>query len=126
MIDHFRYIWQQLIVSALIILIGLLLIVYTSIDLPPVHFVVMVSVMTLITIISFLIITRSIRKSNKDGMIYMLAGIGFKFILYLLFILIYWIVTKNISKPFIIVFFLLYLIFTFLMFRSLNKLLRMK
>ncbi|HDR68710.1 MAG TPA: hypothetical protein ENN61_06620 [Bacteroidaceae bacterium] len=126
MIDHFRYIWQQLIVSALIILTGLLLIVYTPFDLPPVHFVVIVVVMTLITIFSFLIIARSIIKSNKDGLIYMFAGIGLKFFLYLLFILIYWIVTKNISKPFFIVFFLLYLIFTFLMFRSLNKLLRMK
>jgi uncharacterized membrane protein YqjE len=43
----------------------------------------------------------------------MMGGIGGKFLLYLLFILLFWGLTKNISKPFIVTFFALYLIFTF-------------
>jgi uncharacterized membrane protein len=70
--------------------------------------------------------TAGIKKHNKEGVVYLLAGIGVKFLLYLLFILLSWIVTKNLSKPFIITFFALYLFFTFFTAAHLLKLLKNK
>jgi uncharacterized membrane protein len=67
-----------------------------------------------------------IRKGNKEGTVYLLAGIGVKFLLYLLFILLSWVLTKNLSKAFIITFFALYLIFTFFTAAHLFKTLKNK
>jgi hypothetical protein len=53
-------------------------------------------------------------------------GISGKFLLYLLYILIYWLVAKIITKPFIISFFTLYLVFTFLLAGNILKLLKNK
>jgi len=67
-----------------------------------------------------------IQKENKEGMVFLLGGIGVKFLLYLLFILLFWIVTKNLSKAFIVTFFALYLVFTFFTAGHLLKLLKNK
>lgn len=126
MINQFRFIWQQLIVSALAILAGILIIVFVPLNLPVIHYLVLVSVLTLITLLTYIIMARGIERNDKEGAIFLLGGIGLKFILYLVYILVYWIITKNLSKPFIIAFFLLYLVFTFLMARALLKLLKVK
>jgi len=126
MISHFKFIWHHLVVSSISILTGILLIVFVPIDFPVIHFLIMVGVITLITIVTYLIMARGVALSDKEGVFYLIGGIGLKFILYLFFILIYWIITKNLSKPFIIAFFLLYLVFTFLMARALLKLLKIK
>ena len=67
-----------------------------------------------------------IQKKDKEGMVFLLGGIGVKFLLYLLFILLFWIATKNLSKAFILTFFALYLIFTFFTAGHLLKLLKNK
>ena len=126
MINHFRFIWQQLVTSASITLLGILIIVFIPVNFPAVNFLVMVAVQTLITIIIYLIMARGVERRDKGGVVYLMGGIGLKFILYLIYILVYWIITKNLSKPFIIAFFLLYLVFTFLMVRSLFKILNLK
>mgnify|MGYP006948913990 CR=1 FL=1 len=115
MIDHLRFIWRQLVLSAVAILLGMLLIHFLPLGLPPLHFLLMVLALTLITLITYFVMARGIQKSNREGMVILLGGIGLKFILYLVFILIYWSVTKNLTKAFIIAFFLLYLSFTIFM-----------
>ena len=67
-----------------------------------------------------------VTKKNREGVVVLLGGIGAKFLLYLLYILVYWLVTKNLSKPFILTFFTLYLIFTFFLGSHLFKLLKNK
>jgi uncharacterized membrane protein len=73
-----------------------------------------------------LIMYTGINKNNKEGMVYLLGGIGVKFLLYLLVIMLFWIATKNLSKAFILTFFALYLIFTFFTVAHLLKLLKNK
>ena len=70
--------------------------------------------------------SKGIRKGEKEGMIFMLGGIGLKFLLYLFYILVFRLVTKNLDKPFILVFFTLYLIFTIFLAVRLFKLLENK
>ena len=65
-------------------------------------------------------------KKDKEGIIYVMGGIGLKFLLYLAYILVFWAVTKNLSKGFIITFFALYLVFTFFLAESLLKILKNK
>ena len=81
---------------------------------------------SLINIITWLILNRGIGKDSRDGTMISMAGIGLKFLLYLLCILGFWLPSKNLSKAFIIVFFALYLIFTFLLAFNLFKMLRNK
>lgn len=65
-----------------------------------------------------------VSKGEKARGLYLLAALGGKFILYLAFILVMWAPTKNLSKPFIIAFFVLYLILTFSLVRILYKVLK--
>jgi len=81
---------------------------------------------TLVNLLTFLVMHTGIQKNSKEGVVYMLGGIGVKFLLYLLFILLFWIATKNLSKPFIITFFALYLVFTFFTAGHLFKMLKNK
>jgi len=126
MIDRIRYIWQLLILAALLVLLGILLLPRIDVDVSiPVYLVSLVS-LTVINLIVYLIMYSGIGKNNKEGMLFMMGGIGVKFLLYLLFILLFWIQTKNISKPFIVTFFALYLIFTFFTAKHLLNLLKNK
>ena len=126
MIDRIRYIWQLLILAALLVLLGILLLPRIDVDVSiPVYLVSLVS-LTVINLIVYLIMNSGIGKNNKEGMLFIMGGIGVKFLLYLLFILLFWIQTKNISKPFIVTFFALYLIFTFFTAKHLLNLLKNK
>ena len=69
---------------------------------------------------------RGIHQQNKEGIVYLMGGIGLKFLLYLGFILIVWGITKNLSKGFIITFFALYLVFTIFLAGNLLKILKNK
>ena len=124
--NQIRFIWQILVISCIVLLAGIAILVVSHIDLPVLHFAMSLFATTLITIISHVIMAKGIEKSDREGTFYLIAGLGLKFVLYLLFILVFWLITKNLSKPFIIAFFLLYLTFTFLMVRSLFKLLKVK
>ena len=121
MISKLSFIWRHLVISSVVLPGGILLIRYLRVDLPVMQYVLMVCVMTFITIMVYLVMDRGIEKGNREGTFYLIAGIGIKFLLYLLFITLFWAFTKNLSKPFIIAFFLLYLTFTLLMVLSLLK-----
>lgn len=126
MINKVRFIWQLLVLAAFLLILGAIVIPGMEIDFSLNTFIVLVGAVTAVNLISYLVMTAGIRKNNKDGVVVLMAGIGLKFILYLLVILVFWLVTKNLSKPFIITFFALYLIFTFLLAVHLIKVLKNK
>ena len=126
MINHFRFIWQLLVLASLLILLGILMIPRLGIEISINGYVATVISVTGINFVAWFILVYGITKSNREGMVVLLAGIGLKFLLYLLYILVFWLVTKNLLKPFIFTFFVLYLIFTFFLAGHLFKLLKNK
>ena len=126
MINRIRYIWQLLVLASILALLGLLLIPPLHLELSPAQFMITLGSVTTVNLITYLVMYTGVHKNSKEGVVYMLGGIGVKFLLYLLFILLYWIVTKNLTKPFIVTFFALYLVFTFFTAGHLLKLLKNK
>jgi hypothetical protein len=126
MIDRIRFIWQLLVLASILALLGMLLIPRIHVELSPVVFLISLASVTVVNLLTYLVMHAGIQKNSKEGVVYMLGGIGVKFLLYLLFILLFWIATKNLSKPFIITFFALYLIFTFFTAGHLLKMLKNK
>lgn len=126
MIEQIKYIWQNLVLTSLLILAGILIISYLPVDLSLPHFLSMILSCSLINIVAWLLMFRGVKKNNRDGVVVILAGMGVKFLLYLLYILLFWLIVKNIGKAFIITFFTLYLVFTFLLAINLFKLLKPK
>lgn len=126
MINNIRFIWQLLVLTSVLLVLGILVISESEIKLALYHYIVTLLSVAGISLVAFLVMSRGIFKSSRDGVVIMLAGIGVKFLLYLLYILVYWLVTKNLTKPFIITFFTLYLIFTILLAGHLFKLLKNK
>ena len=110
MIDQIRYIWQLLVLSSFLLILGILAIPRLDIDLELNLFIITLLSVTVINFLAWVVMVRGIRKSNRDGVVVLLAGIGLKFLLYLLYILVFWMITKILTKPFILTFFALYLI----------------
>ena len=126
MIEHIRYLWQLLVIASILLLLGIVLIPKLDADLSLKLYIISLAAVILINYITFLVMVLGIQKQNKDGIVYLMGGIGLKFLLYLGFILIVWGITKNLSKGFIIAFFALYLIFTFFLAGNLFKILKNK
>lgn len=126
MTEHFRYIWQLLVLFSVLLLTGILLIPRLGIPLEINHFLITLFSLTVINLFSWFIMSRGVNKNNRDGAGVLIAGISGKFLLYILYILVFWLLTKNISKAFIISFFTLYLVFTFLLAVNILKLLKNK
>jgi hypothetical protein len=126
MIDRIRFIWQLLVLACIFALLGMLLLPRINMEISPATFLITLGSVTLVNLLTFLVMHTGIQKNSKDGVVYLLGGIGVKFLLYLLFILLFWIATKNLSKPFIITFFALYLVFTFFTAGRLLKMLKNK
>jgi len=126
MTEHFRYIWHLLVLTSLLLLAGILLIPRLGIPLEINHYIITLVSFCGINMIAWVILSRGVNKNNRDGAVVMILGISVKFLLYLLYILIFWLITKNITRPFIISFFTLYLVFTFLLAGKLLKLLKNK
>jgi len=126
MTEHFRYIWQLLVLTSLLLLSGILLIPRLGIPLEINHYIITLFSVCGINMIAWVILSRGVNKNNRDGAVVMILGISAKFLLYLLYILIFWLLTKNITRAFIISFFTLYLVFTFLLAGRLLRLLKNK
>ena len=88
------------------------------------RFAISLSAITLITLVTYIVVMIGEAKGSREGGIYLLLALGGKFILYLVFILIMWAPEKSLSKPFIIEFFVLYLILTFTLVSILYKVLK--
>ena len=126
MIEHIRSLWQLLVIASILLLLGIVLIPKLDADLSLKLYIISLAAVILINYFTFLVMVLGIQKQNKDGIVYLMGGIGLKFLLYLGFILIVWGITKNLSKGFIIAFFALYLIFTFFLAGNLFKILKNK
>jgi len=126
MIERIRFTWQLLVLVSILVLVGILFIPRMGVDITPTVFLVTLGSVVLINKLTYLLMSAGIKKNSKEGMVFLLAGIGVKFLLYLLFILLFWIATKNLTKPFILTFFALYLFFTFFTAVHLFKLLKNK
>ncbi len=126
MTDHIRYIWQLGILSSLLLLSGILLIPRLGLPLDINHYILTLISVTGINLVTWFILVKGVTKNSREGAVVLLLGISVKFLLYLLYILVFWLVTKNITKPFIISFFTLYLVFTFLLAGNILKLLKNK
>ena len=126
MINRIRYIWQILTLSSFLLVLGILIIPKIDIEISLNEYLITLITVAAINLTAYLVMTSGIQKSNRDGVVVVLAGIGLKFLLYLFYILVFWLLTKNLLKPFIITFFALYLIFTFFLAGHLFKLLKNK
>ncbi len=126
MTDHIRYIWQLGILSSLLLLLGILLIPRLGLPLDINHYILTLISITGINLVTWFILVKGVNKNSREGAVVLLLGISVKFLLYLLYILIFWLITKIITKPFIISFFTLYLVFTFLLAGNILKLLKNK
>jgi hypothetical protein len=126
MIDRIRFMWQLLVLASILVVIGILLLPRIPVDFSAAMYLITLLSVGIINFLTYLVMSAGIKKNDKEGVVYLLAGIGVKFLLYLIFILLYWVVTKNLSKPFILTFFALYLFFTFFTAAHLLKLLKNK
>jgi len=126
MINRIRFIWQLLVLASILALLGIVFVPQFNVEISSTVFLLTLASVTIVNLVTYLVMYAGVQKNSKEGVVYMLGGIGVKFLLYLLFILLFWIATKNLSKPFIITFFALYLIFTFFTAGHLLKLLKNK
>ena len=126
MINQIRFIWQLLVLASILALLGMVFIPRFNMEISTTAFLLTLASVTIVNLLTYLVMHIGIQKNTREGVVYMLGGIGIKFLLYLLFILLFWIGTKNLSKPFILVFFALYLVFTLFTAGHLLKLLKNK
>ena len=126
MIEYLRYLWKLLVLATLLLLLGIVLFPKINVELSLQAYIISLPVFTIINFFTFLVMFKGIRKQNREGVVYLMGGIGLKFLLYLVYILVFWGVTKNLSKGFIITFFALYLVFTFFLAGNLFKNLKNK
>ncbi len=121
MTERMKYIWQLLVITAVLILAGILVTTQTAIDLSPWTFLGLLAFTSLVTLGIMIFLWRMSDGDAQNRGLYTLIAIVTKFLLYLIFILIWWAVGKNLSKPFVIAFFALYLIFTIFFVRVMVK-----
>lgn len=69
---------------------------------------------------------KGLKKSPGKGVIYTFVSVSAKFLLYLVFLVVFWLVTKNLTSDYLIVFFVLYLAFTFYVLTVMVKILKNK
>lgn len=126
MIERIRFTWQLLVLSSVLMISGLLLLSRVNTGISFNTFIVTLAFFTFVSMLVYFVISMGSQKSSSEQVIRVLLGIGLKFLLCLLYLLGYWLVIKNLGIPFIIVFFVLYLIFTFFLAAHLFKLLKNK
>ena len=126
MIDRIRFIWQLFVLASILALLGIVLIPRFNVEISTAVFLITLASVTIVNLLTYLVMYAGIQKNSKEGTVYLLGGIVVKFLLYLLFILLFWIATKNLSKQFIVTFFALYLVLTFFTAGHLLKMLKNK
>lgn len=126
MVEHMRYIWQLLVLASILFLAGILSISLLGPWISPWELTIIVAVFTIVNLAAYLIVIRGTRIGGSGQLVFTMAGMGVKFLLYLLFLLVFWLVTKNLTKAFVLTFFALYLIFTLFLARHLLRYLNNK
>jgi len=113
MSERIRLLWMLLLITAVVMLSGIAFIYAGILPLPLSQLLVLVHSAFAISFLSGMIFLAGENREGKDRVFLTLVSIGSKFLLYLIFILLWRIFSKNLTKPFIITFFVLYLVFTF-------------
>lgn len=126
MSEHFRYAWQLLTIATVILIAGILSISLAGPWISPWELTITVALFTLVNLVSYLIIVRGTKRDVGGQLVFTMAGMGVKFLLYLLYLLVFWLVTKNLTKAFVLTFFALYLVFSLFLAGSLLKYLKNK
>jgi len=108
-ISRAKHLFQLLLFYMILLPGGILLIRSIEYALEVPVYASLLTIMTMITLGAYLLIAAGMRRGEKEQGIFLLAGLGGKFLAYLILILVYWAVGKNLTKEFIIVFFVLYL-----------------
>ncbi len=103
---------------------GVLMFHHTTIDFDSRTYVILLTSMTMITMGTYLLVMAGVKRKETERGMFLLAAVGGKFIAYLIMILIFWSVGKNLKTEFIIIFFILYLLFTFFLVKVLYKTLK--
>jgi len=124
MIRKLRHVLRLLILYLLMLAGGLLLLQNTDAELTGTVYANLLTFMTLITLGAYLLVITGVKKGAQEQGIRLLAGIGGKFIAYLVLILLYWAVGKKLTTDFIIAFFVLYLVLTIFLVSILYKALK--
>lgn len=126
MINRIRFTWQLLILSSVFMILGLIFLSQVRTGLTFNSFIITLAVVTVINLVTYYVMSLGSEKSSGSQMVYMMLGVGLKFLSYLLYLLVYWLVIKNLTVPFFVTFFVLYLAFTLFLAGHLFKLFRNK
>lgn len=102
-----------LFLSAFFFIAGRLLIPQLLPDLNLNAFYITLSYYLIVNILVLFLFFKGSSKNPEKAIVYTLLTISLKFILYISFIIIYYLITKNLSKGYLIIFFTLYLAFSF-------------
>ena len=116
-----KHILQFIALYLILMTSGIIIISFTDFSLEFVSFFVLLTSMLVISLGVYFLIVLGMNKEPRSQGIYLLAGIGGKFLAYLLLILGFLIHGKNLTKDFIIAFFILYLVLTLLLIKILLK-----
>ncbi len=124
MIPKFRNLLILLTVYMVLLIAGLLVLDHVDTLLSPARYATLLSLMTAVTIGAYLLVAIGAGQDPERRGMLLIAAIGGKFLAYLILILIFWAPGKNLSKDFIITFFVLYLVLTFFLIGILYKTLK--
>jgi len=110
--SRIQLLWQLMVLNAISLLAGILLIRTGILQLLPSQVLILVHAVFAISFITGLIFLKGQDKDEKTRVFLTLVSVGTKFLLYLAFILLWLFLSKNLTKNFVIAFFVLYLVFT--------------
>ena len=86
MIDRIRFIWQLLVLASILALLGIAIVPRLDVEISSTAFLLTLASVTIVNLVTYLVMYAGIQKENRESMVYLLGGIGIKFLLYLLFI----------------------------------------
>lgn len=121
-----KYAAYLLVLTLSFLIIGLFLIPNQISGISRNQFLLTLSFYFLVNLVVISLFFKGKRKDPKKSLLYTFSAISAKFLLYLLFIVIYFLVTKNLSTTYLIVFFILYLAFTLFTVLAIVKALKAK
>ena len=121
-----KYAAYLLVLTLSFLIIGLFLIPDQISGINRNQFLLTLSFYFLVNLVVISLFFKGKRKDPKKSLLYTFSAISAKFLLYLLFIVIYFLVTKNLSTTYLIVFFILYLAFTLFTVLAIVKALKTK
>ena len=116
-----RNILTLALIYVVLFVIGNLIIRLALIEIEIGLFLILLTSMTIITLGTYLLVGVGLKRKESDRGTFLFAGIGGKFLAYLIMILIFWKSKKNFETEFIITFFVLYLALTIYLIAVLYK-----